>query len=49
VSLAIFPSESGCELTLSHEGVLPEYADRTEAGWSGILDGLAVALSSERE
>lgn len=44
VSLAIFPSESGCELTLTHEGVLPEYADRTQAGWNGILDGLAKVL-----
>lgn len=44
VSLAIFPSESGCELTLTHEGVLPEYAERTEAGWSAILDGLTKVL-----
>lgn len=35
---------SGCELTLTHEGVLPEYGSGTEKGWSGILDALADAL-----
>ena len=44
VTVEIAPAESGCELTLTHEGVLPEYAGRTEAGWSAILDGLAKAL-----
>ncbi|HYH99438.1 hypothetical protein [Hyalangium sp.] len=32
---------SGCELTLTHEGVLPDDAPRTESGWAGLLDGLA--------
>lgn len=44
VTIGIVASETGCELTLSHEGVLPEYASRTETGWSGILDGLAAML-----
>ncbi len=35
---------AGCELTLIHEGVLPDYASRTEGGWRLILDGLAAAL-----
>jgi uncharacterized protein YndB with AHSA1/START domain len=35
---------TGSELTLVHEGVLPEYAERTEAGWREILEGLARAL-----
>jgi uncharacterized protein YndB with AHSA1/START domain len=46
VTVEIVPLETGCELTLSHEqrpeGV--EYADRTEEGWIGILDRLAVVL-----
>ncbi len=44
VSLDIAPSGAGCSVTLTQEGVLAEYADRTEAGWRGILDGLAGAL-----
>ena len=31
---------TGCELTLTHEGVLPEYESRTQTGWGTILDGL---------
>ena len=41
VTLDIIPIGSGCELTLMHEGVLPDYASRTESGWTGILDALA--------
>jgi uncharacterized protein YndB with AHSA1/START domain len=40
VSINIVPADSGCELTLIHEGVLPEWATRTEAGWTMILEGL---------
>ena len=46
VSIDIVPLETGCELTLTHE-MKPEwaeYADRTSAGWTTILDGLAAAL-----
>ncbi len=35
---------SGCELTLTHENVPPEYATRNEAGWTGILAALAKTL-----
>ena len=49
VTVEFAPSDSGCELALAHENVLPEYVGRTEAGWSGVLDGLAVALSPERQ
>ena len=44
VSIDLAPMDSGCELTLVHEGVIPEYASRTETGWTAILDGLAAAL-----
>ena len=43
VSIDITPLESGCELTLTHE-MHPDWAayrDRTEAGWTKMLDGLA--------
>jgi uncharacterized protein YndB with AHSA1/START domain len=44
VTVDIVPQGAGCELTLTHEGVLPDYASRTEAGWTGILDRLAATL-----
>lgn len=31
----------GCELTLTHEGVPPEYAEQTPKGWEMILESLA--------
>ena len=34
----------GCELTLTHEGVWQDYAERTQGGWTMILNGLAAAL-----
>jgi uncharacterized protein YndB with AHSA1/START domain len=44
VTVEITPLGTGCELTLTHEGVLPEWASRTESGWKGILDGLDTVL-----
>jgi uncharacterized protein YndB with AHSA1/START domain len=44
VSIDIVPDGAGCALTLTHEGVLPDYASRTEEGWTRILDGLAGVL-----
>ncbi len=41
VSVDIVPAGGGCELTLTHTGVLPEYEKATQGGWAGILDGLA--------
>ena len=41
VTIDIVPSDGGCELTLTHEGVPPEYAERNVEGWSRILAGLA--------
>jgi uncharacterized protein YndB with AHSA1/START domain len=40
VTVHINPLGTGCELTLTHEGVLPDWASRTESGWNMILDGL---------
>jgi uncharacterized protein YndB with AHSA1/START domain len=45
VSIDIAPRDSGCELTLTHEGVLLEYADRTKGGWTEILGRLATILA----
>ena len=44
VTLDLAALDKGCELTLTHDGVLAEYASRTEQGWTGILDGLATVL-----
>lgn len=44
VTIEIAPAGAGCELTLTHEGVWRDYAERTEGGWSRILEGLARAL-----
>lgn len=44
VTVAFAAQGSGCELTLSHEGVLPEWAERTQQGWAGIIAKLAETL-----
>jgi len=44
VTVDVHPADGGSEVTLTHEGVLPEYAERTQAGWTMILDGLARSL-----
>lgn len=40
VTIDIVPVGSGCDLTLLHEDVLPEWADATTEGWTGILEHL---------
>jgi uncharacterized protein YndB with AHSA1/START domain len=40
VTIEIAATAGGCTLTLTHEGVLPEWAERTQEGWGMILDGL---------
>lgn len=45
VIIDILQQGTGCELTLTHENVPPEYATRNEAGWTGILATLAATLS----
>jgi uncharacterized protein YndB with AHSA1/START domain len=40
VAVEIVPLESGCELTVTHEGVLPEHGSRIESGWTLFLEGL---------
>jgi len=44
VKLDIVPTTDGCELTLTHEDVLPDWADQTEQGWSMLLEGLGAAV-----
>lgn len=44
VAIEVVPLETGCELILTHDGVLPEYQEPTKGGWTKILNGLAAAL-----
>lgn len=44
VTIDIAPTETGCDLTLTHDGVLPEWESRAESGWTAILDGLGRTL-----
>lgn len=46
VRIEVAPAEGGCELTLAHEGVLPEWRDSTEQGWRDLLTGLERAMMS---
>jgi uncharacterized protein YndB with AHSA1/START domain len=46
VTVEIVPDGTGCTLTLTHEGVWREYADRTAGGWGMILDGIARTLEA---
>jgi uncharacterized protein YndB with AHSA1/START domain len=43
VTIDIAPDAGGCVLTLTNEGVLQSYADRTKLGWTKILSGLLPA------
>jgi len=44
VTIEIRALESGCELTLTHEGVLSDYVASTTSGWNMILDQLSATL-----
>jgi uncharacterized protein YndB with AHSA1/START domain len=46
VTIDIVPAANGCELTLTHQHVLPEWADSTRQGWGSILAALDHTLSS---
>ncbi|MHA6204141.1 SRPBCC family protein [Dyella soli] len=45
VAIELTPAGDGCELVLTHEGVLPAWAEATEQGWGMILAGLARRLA----
>ena len=40
VTIEINDTGNGCDLTLTHEGVPSEHAERTRAGWTTILSNL---------
>jgi uncharacterized protein YndB with AHSA1/START domain len=45
VSIDIVPAADGCELTLTADRVLAEWASRTQTGWSRIVEAVSRALS----
>jgi uncharacterized protein YndB with AHSA1/START domain len=47
VSIDLKPLPTGCELTLTHEGVLPEWLESGRQGWGMIVDSLSVTLVKE--
>jgi len=48
VTIDIIPAAAGCDLTLTHENVLPDWIDRTRQGWTMILDGLDHSLGGRQ-
>jgi len=47
VTIDITPVGDGCELTLTHEGVLPDYRERTTGGWTKILGGAEQTIDAD--
>ena len=45
VTIEIAPEGTGCLLTLTHEGVWSDYAERTQQGWEKMLSSLERAIS----
>lgn len=48
VNLEFEMAENETLLTLKHQGVLPEYQERTIEGWNNILDRLSTYLQSKK-
>lgn len=46
VTVEIAPAPGGCELTLTHVGVLEQWVAQTNQGWTGILESLDRALGA---
>jgi uncharacterized protein YndB with AHSA1/START domain len=40
VTIEIASKDGGCELSMLHEGILPEYAERSQSGWAALLKAL---------
>jgi uncharacterized protein YndB with AHSA1/START domain len=45
VSVDLVPAGTGTELTLTQDGVPPDFASRAESGWSAILESIGAMLS----
>jgi uncharacterized protein YndB with AHSA1/START domain len=47
VVIDIVPDGDGSRLTLTHEGVWEDWADKTRQGWTTIVDNLAQTVSGD--
>ena len=47
VTVAIVADGDGALLTLTHQGVWPDWEEKTRHGWTTILDGLARTLGGD--
>ncbi len=47
VAIDLKPLSTGCELTLTQEGTLPEWVDRTREGWGKIIGALDAILAKD--
>jgi uncharacterized protein YndB with AHSA1/START domain len=45
VALDFAPASGGCEVTLTHDGVLEEWGESTREGWTMILGNLEKVIS----
>jgi uncharacterized protein YndB with AHSA1/START domain len=45
VTVELVVSGEGCKLTLTHEGVLADYGERTKEGWTTILGNLEKSIA----
>ena len=45
VAVTVEPDGDGSRVTLEHDGVWPDHAERTRTGWAKILDQLAQVLN----
>jgi uncharacterized protein YndB with AHSA1/START domain len=48
VDITPYEGGDGCVATLTHENVETRHAERTEKGWSDILDRLSATLTGHR-
>ena len=49
VAIDIVPLESGCELTVTHEGLMPQHEAPVFKGWTAFLERLQTQLEEERQ
>ncbi|MGN6270610.1 MAG: SRPBCC family protein [Sphingomonas sp.] len=47
VTIIVEPDGQGARLTLTHEGVWPDFENKTREGWTMILDSLASILEND--
>lgn len=45
IAVEIRPTPKGCEIVLTHDGVWPDYEERTKKGWEMMLNGLEKAVT----